>query len=118
MHITGLELQTADLIDQALFYGEILGLETHIIARTQVIARAGATELVFTQADGGQRSLYHSAFNIPENQLGIIFLRDVCLKPLSFFQSFRDARKNVRWYPPISREPKDAFQDRPRDEVS
>ena len=68
MHITRLELQTSDLKEQALFYGETLGLDTRIIAGTQVLVRAGATELVFTQADEDQRSLYHFAFNIPENQ--------------------------------------------------
>jgi Predicted ring-cleavage extradiol dioxygenase len=68
MHITRLELQIADLKEQALFYGETLGLDTRIIAGTQVIVRAGATELVFTQADENQRGFYHFAFNIPENQ--------------------------------------------------
>jgi hypothetical protein len=69
MQITRLELRTADLKEQALFYGEILGLETRILAGTQVLIRAGASELVFTQADPGQNGLYHFAFNIPENQL-------------------------------------------------
>jgi len=68
MNITRLELQTPDLKEQALFYGEILGLDTRIIAGTQVIVRAGATELVFIQADENQHSPYHFAFNIPENQ--------------------------------------------------
>ncbi len=68
MQITRLELQTSDLKEQALFYGETLGLDTRIIAGTQVLVRAGATELVFTQAEEGQVSLYHFAFNIPENQ--------------------------------------------------
>ncbi len=66
MHITRLELQTSDLKEQALFYGETLGLDTHSIAGIQLIIRAGTTELVFTQAD--QTCLYHFAFNIPENQ--------------------------------------------------
>jgi len=68
MQITRLELQTPDLKEQALFYGETLGLDTRIIAGTQVIVRAGATELVFIQADENQHCLYHFAFNIPENQ--------------------------------------------------
>ena len=68
MQITRLELQTSDLKEQALFYGETLGLDTRIIAGTQVLVRAGATELVFTQADEGQVSPYHFAFDIPENQ--------------------------------------------------
>lgn len=68
MKITRLELQAADLKEQALFYGEILELETRIIAGTQVVVRAGATELVFTQADENQTCIYHFAFNIPENQ--------------------------------------------------
>lgn len=68
MHITRLELQTSDLKEQALFYAEILGLDTRIIAETQVVVRAGATELVFTQANDDLQCLYHFAFNIPENQ--------------------------------------------------
>jgi catechol-2,3-dioxygenase len=68
MHITRLELQTHDLKEQALFYGETLGLDTRIIAGTEVLVRAGATELVFIQAAEGQDCLYHFAFNIPKNQ--------------------------------------------------
>jgi len=68
MQITRLELQTPDLKEQALFYGETLGLDTRILAGAQVIIRAGATELVFTQAEKNQHSPYHFAFNMPENQ--------------------------------------------------
>ena len=68
MHITRLELQTPDLKEQALFYGEMLQLDTRIISGTQVLVRAGATELVFTQANENQHGQYHFAFNIPENQ--------------------------------------------------
>ena len=68
MQITRLELKTSDLKEQALFYGETLGLDTRIIAGDQVLVRAGATELVFTQAAEGQVNLYHFAFNIPEDQ--------------------------------------------------
>jgi len=68
MHITRLELQTPDLKEQALYYGETLELDTRIIAGTQVVVRAGATELIFTQTDKSQHSPYHFAFNIPENQ--------------------------------------------------
>ena len=68
MQITRLELQTSDLKEQALFYGETLGLDTRIIAGTQVLIRTGATELVFTHASESQVNLYHFAFDIPENQ--------------------------------------------------
>jgi catechol-2,3-dioxygenase len=68
MKITRLELKTTDLKEQALFYGETLGLDTRIIDGNEVVIRAGATELVFTQADEGQQCQYHFAFNIPENQ--------------------------------------------------
>ena len=68
MQITRLELHTSDLKEQALFYGETLGLDTRIIAGTQVLVRAGASELVFTQAEENRHCLYHFAFNIPENQ--------------------------------------------------
>ncbi len=68
MQIDRLELQTWDLKEQALFYGETLELDTRIIAGKQLVIRAGATELVFTQADENQHVQYHFAFNIPENQ--------------------------------------------------
>jgi catechol-2,3-dioxygenase len=68
MHITRLELQTPNLKEQALFYGETLELETRIIDGHQVLIRAGATELVFTQSDKNKFSPYHFAFDIPENQ--------------------------------------------------
>ncbi|NOT03389.1 MAG: hypothetical protein HOP27_02195 [Anaerolineales bacterium] len=71
MKITRLELQTTDLKEQALFYGETLELDTRIIAGNQVLIRAGATELAFTQAGEGQHCQYHFAFNIPENQFEI-----------------------------------------------
>lgn len=68
MQITRLELQTPDLIEQALYYSETLGLDTRIIDGDQVLVRTGATELFFTKADENQNCLYHFAFNIPENQ--------------------------------------------------
>ncbi len=68
MQITRLELQAPDLKEQALFYGETLGFDTRIIAGTEVVIRAGATHLIFTQADKDNHSPYHFAFNIPENQ--------------------------------------------------
>jgi catechol-2,3-dioxygenase len=68
LHITRLELQTPDLKEQALFYGETLELDTRIIAGTEVLVRAGATELIFTQAAEGGHSPYHFAFNVPSNQ--------------------------------------------------
>lgn len=68
MQITRLELQTHDLKEQALFYGETLGLDANIIAGGQVLVHAGATELVFTQTVEHQQCQYHFAFNIPENQ--------------------------------------------------
>lgn len=71
MQITRLELKTSDIQEQALFYSKTLGLETHVTAVGQVLVRAGATELVFTQADEGQPCQYHFAFNIPENQFEI-----------------------------------------------
>jgi hypothetical protein len=69
MRITRLELQTNDLKEQALFYGETLGLDTRIIAGTQVLVRAGATDLVFIEAEDDLHCQYHFAFNIPENQI-------------------------------------------------
>ncbi len=67
MFITRVELHTPDLKQQALFYGETLGLDTRIIAGRQVLVRAGMTELFFTQADENWQGAYHFAFNIPEN---------------------------------------------------
>lgn len=68
MKITRLELKTTNLKEQALFYGETLGLDTRIIDGKQVLVRAGETELIFTEAEKDQTCLYHFAFNIPENQ--------------------------------------------------
>ncbi|MCE9647181.1 MAG: hypothetical protein K8S20_14385 [Chloroflexi bacterium] len=67
MHITRLELQTVNLKEQALFYGESLGLETHQHGENQLMIHAGATELVFNRTDEDQYGPYHFAFNIPEN---------------------------------------------------
>lgn len=67
MFITRIELHTPNLKEQALFYGETLGLDTRIIAGRQVLVRAGTTELLFTQADENWQGAYHFAFNIPEN---------------------------------------------------
>lgn len=68
MHITRLELLSADLEAQKDFYANVLELP---VRRDSTIleVRAGTTELLFTESpefDGA----YHFAFNIPENQFG------------------------------------------------
>jgi catechol-2,3-dioxygenase len=67
MNIARLELQTGNLQEQALFYGQTLGLETHRHGQNQLKIHAGATELVFNRADADQIGPYHFAFNIPGN---------------------------------------------------
>jgi len=67
MNITSLELITMDLQKQYDFYSNILGLSVNLLS-TKLEVQAGATRLVFTQAESNFDGAYHFAFNIPENQ--------------------------------------------------
>lgn len=67
MNILKLELETADLQAQKDFYTNILELPAESIA-SGLLVKAGATEIIFTQAPADFEGAYHFAFNIPENQ--------------------------------------------------
>jgi len=68
MNITYLELLTSDLRVQYDFYFNLLDLPVELSSDTLKV-QAGATKLVFTQADSDFAGAYHFAFNIPENQI-------------------------------------------------
>jgi hypothetical protein len=67
MNIQRIELLTVDLEAQRDFYTNILELPTEPTP-SQLLVKAGATEILFTQAPSGFDGAYHFAFNIPENQ--------------------------------------------------
>lgn len=67
MNITYLELTTKDLQIQKDFYSKTLELPV-TSSNAALEVQAGATILVFTQAQPGFDGAYHFAFNIPENQ--------------------------------------------------
>ena len=69
MNITHLELHASDLQAQRDFYSTVLKLSVELSAE-RLEVQAGATKLVFTQADPDFDGAYHFAFNIPENQFG------------------------------------------------
>lgn len=66
MNIQKLELVSADLQAQKDFYNNILELPTELNS-SNLIIKAGETELVFIQAASDFEGAYHFAFNIPEN---------------------------------------------------
>jgi catechol-2,3-dioxygenase len=67
MNIQRIELLTADLEAQKGFYTNILELPTEP-TDSRLLIKAGATEILFTQAPSNFDGAYHFAFNIPENQ--------------------------------------------------
>jgi hypothetical protein len=67
MKITYLELATGDLRAQQNYFAGVLEL-TVSLAENRLKVKAGATTLVFTQAEPDFDGAYHVAFNIPENQ--------------------------------------------------
>lgn len=68
MNITYLELSAKDLQAQAKYYASVLELPVNLFA-TKLEVTAGATTLVFKQAQPDFDGAYHFAFNIPANQL-------------------------------------------------
>ncbi len=67
MNIIRLELLTVDLQAQRDFYANVLELPVKLTS-SSLEARAGITDLLFTQAPTDFDGAYHFAFNIPENQ--------------------------------------------------
>lgn len=67
MEITALQLLTAQLDAQRVFYSETLGLPLVAQAADRFTVRAGATRMTFAASDTDAQ--YHFAFNIPRNTL-------------------------------------------------
>src|SRR5919108_130131 len=67
MNISYLELSAKDLPEQRDFFANILELPVNLESATLEV-KAGATNLIFTQAPSEFVGAYHFAFNIPENQ--------------------------------------------------
>src|SRR5258708_33321028 len=96
MHVTELRLQTADVAQQKQFYVNELGFALLDEASNSITLGAGATRLIFEQAEQTLKPFYHFAFNIPENQLASaktwLAERDVSLS-----QSHPDDWYSVSW---------------------
>jgi catechol 2,3-dioxygenase-like lactoylglutathione lyase family enzyme len=71
MHITELRLMTDSLQEQRNFYARTLGLTLVDETEEVVTMQAGASRLVFVQADAGTHPFYHFAFNIPGNKFAL-----------------------------------------------
>ncbi|MBC8100819.1 MAG: hypothetical protein H7Y11_15375 [Armatimonadetes bacterium] len=67
MQITQLTLRTADINQLYPFYAEVLGLPMLTRTDSTFTVQIGASQLVFVE-ETGFTGLYHTAFNIPENQ--------------------------------------------------
>jgi len=67
MNIKYLELSSKDLKAQRDFYADVLELPVNLDSSILEV-KAGATDLLFTQAPSEFAGAYHFAFNIPENQ--------------------------------------------------
>lgn len=65
MRILELALEARDPVEQAAFYGEVLGLPVEEGQAGSVVLRAGATRLTFLPARLPGSYAYHFAFNIP-----------------------------------------------------
>jgi catechol-2,3-dioxygenase len=69
MNIRKLELLAADLQAQRNFYANVLELPTELNS-SNLVVKAGQTEILFSHAPADFEGAYHFAFNIPENQFG------------------------------------------------
>ncbi len=67
MNIQRLELLSLNLPGQRDFYTNILEIPSELTP-SGLLVKAGATEILFTQAPASFDGAYHFAFNIPENQ--------------------------------------------------
>src|SRR5262245_52493133 len=67
MNTQKLELLSVDLKAQRDFYAGVLELPTELTS-SELLVKAGETEILFTQAPSDFVGAYHFAFNIPENQ--------------------------------------------------
>lgn len=69
MQIAELHLVTHHLAAQKAFYHDLLELPLVAEALTSFTVQAGVSRLTFVETTGPLPSIYHVAFNIPENQL-------------------------------------------------
>lgn len=69
MQIAELQLLTNHLQAQKAFYHNLLELPLIAESPTSFTVQAGASTLTFAETAEGLPSIYHIAFNIPENQL-------------------------------------------------
>ena len=69
MHITELQLATAALADQKAFYHDLFELPLVTESPTSFTVQVGTSRLTFVETTEPLPSIYHVAFNIPENQL-------------------------------------------------
>lgn len=78
MQIAELQLHTTRLQAQKAFYHDLLELPLVAETATSFTVQAGASTVTFVETAEGLPSIYHVAFNIPENQLAAA---KVWLKP-------------------------------------
>lgn len=75
MKFAEIQILTHSLAAQCEFYTQTLGLSDATVMPNTFTAQAGATRLTFIQAQSDWhaqgRSVYHFAFNIPENQFAV-----------------------------------------------
>lgn len=69
MQITEIQLQTAHLAEQKAFFHQTLELPLLAESPTSFTVQAGASTITFHATTDPLPSIYHFAFNIPENQL-------------------------------------------------
>lgn len=67
MNIQKIELLSVDLDTQKDFYSKIIEIPAEL-TESGLLVKAGATEIIFTQAPSDFDGAYHFAFNIPKNQ--------------------------------------------------
>ncbi len=96
MHMTELRLQTADVAQQKQFYVNKLGFALLDEAPDSITLCAGATRLIFEQAEQATQPFYHFAFNIPENQLASAKAW-IAERGISLSQSHPDDWYSVSW---------------------
>jgi len=96
MNITALELFAKDILAQRDYYSQVLELPVKLSAE-KLEVQAGATQLIFTQADTDFDGAYHFAFNIPENQFSAAKAWISQHIPLLHDEAGKDEFDSVSW---------------------
>lgn len=96
MHITELHLMTANLAEQKQFYTHKLGFTLLDETKNSITLRAGATTLIFEQAEQGAKPFYHFAFNIAENKI-LSAKNWLASRSISLSQDSPDNWSSVSW---------------------